>query len=728
VQLTVQLQALRPGFTRLDFRVESIQLFYDQAPAPMAINAGLSNACSFPNAVAASGGTGPVVLAMEESGLAGIASFQVPDGPLTEIRLVIDSPVLTRDVEQGTLKGQLRCKGEKRPAAEDVLRLVPSAPIDLVGGTATLKILFDPNRDIFTGEVGAQDGNQGNGGGNRKGKGKDGDTGNSGVTPAAPGLRLAGNYTLELIPPENDLVIPDHVIVRFKSGVPADVILAKIHERAATIRGEWRATNEFLLKLPDGSNLAEAIQFFEGLDEVAFALPNIRVRPPMTPNDPGFAQQTPWQQIKAPDAWNTTTGSAQVLVALSDTGYDLTHPDLIDNWFVNKNEVPPIILESVPDRNGNGFPDPLDLDLNHDGVITFRELNDPANAGVCPSANHAPFDRCDPLDLVNGGGRQRLLDELVEVACAGAGSISYGWQDGIDGDCNGLIDDVVGWNFPSANNLPVTPASVPGGGDHTHGTKTAGVVGAAGNNGIALAGVNWNVRMLPIRAYGEGATGTFEHVQAMRYAEDLGADVTLVEAFFFVARDGAAGLPTCAGLLPNVSEGKYNELRDRLFKQFADFQQSRTLVVSPAGNCNVNIDRDDLYQWPSTFNSGPSGLRVTGVQADDGRDTTVSFGQSRIDIAAPSQPQFIALNPNGGTSAATFSGTSSASAFVAGAAALVLSTDLSQRGNSCALADRIIRNANIVPALAAAQVDHGRRLDLSASVTNATSAPVRTCP
>jgi len=108
-------------------------------------------------------------------------------------------------------------------------------------------------------------------------------------------------------------------------------------------------------------------------------------------------------------------------------------------------------------------------------------------------------------------------------------------------------------------------------------------------------------------------------------------------------------------------------------------------------------------------------------------DPNVAFGQTRVDIAAPSTPEFIALDASGGTNA-TFNGTAAAIAFVAGAAALVLSTDLSQRGKPCRLADRILRNAAVIPALANANVASGRRLDLAAAVANTTSTPVRSCP
>ena len=57
---------------------------------------------------------------------------------------------------------------------------------------------------------------------------------------------------------------------------------------------------------------------------------------------------------------------------------------------------------------------------------------------------------------------------------------------GVDDDGNGYVDDVNGWDFVSNDNNPMD--------DHGHGTHTSGTVGAMGNNGVGVVGVNWNVR------------------------------------------------------------------------------------------------------------------------------------------------------------------------------------------------------------------------------------------
>ena len=59
---------------------------------------------------------------------------------------------------------------------------------------------------------------------------------------------------------------------------------------------------------------------------------------------------------------------------------------------------------------------------------------------------------------------------------------------GIDDDGNGFIDDIHGWDFVNNDNDPMD--------DNGHGTHCSGTIGGVGNNGIGVAGVNWNVKIM----------------------------------------------------------------------------------------------------------------------------------------------------------------------------------------------------------------------------------------
>jgi subtilisin family serine protease len=72
-----------------------------------------------------------------------------------------------------------------------------------------------------------------------------------------------------------------------------------------------------------------------------------------TPNDPSLSTQTHYPAIKLPGAWDTTTGSPDVVVQVLDTGIDMSHPDLKMNIWKNPGE----ICGNGIDDDGNGYVD-----------------------------------------------------------------------------------------------------------------------------------------------------------------------------------------------------------------------------------------------------------------------------------------------------------------------------------------------------------------------------------
>lgn len=109
---------------------------------------------------------------------------------------------------------------------------------------------------------------------------------------------------------------------------------------------------------------------------VEFAEPDYIERVTVIPNDPRFSQQ--WHlrhridaarraDIRAPEAWDITTGSPEVVIAVIDAGVDTGHPDLANNVFVNPGEIP----NNGLDDDGNGFVDDVS------GWDFTRRDNDP---------------------------------------------------------------------------------------------------------------------------------------------------------------------------------------------------------------------------------------------------------------------------------------------------------------------------------------------------------------
>ena len=89
--------------------------------------------------------------------------------------------------------------------------------------------------------------------------------------------------------------------------------------------------------------------------EVEYAQPNYIYKSCSEPNDPEFPDQYAHQLIQMADAWDISTGSRDVVVAVMDTGVDIDHPDLKDNIWINPGEIP----NNDIDDDENGFVDDI---------------------------------------------------------------------------------------------------------------------------------------------------------------------------------------------------------------------------------------------------------------------------------------------------------------------------------------------------------------------------------
>lgn len=98
-----------------------------------------------------------------------------------------------------------------------------------------------------------------------------------------------------------------------------------------------------------------------------------------TPNDPSYSKQWYLNTIHAPVAWDSTTGSTSVIVAVLDTGLDLTHEDIVANLWTNPGE----IAGNGKDDDGNGY-----IDDVH-GWDFIGDDGDPSPSPVFSSSSEA---------------------------------------------------------------------------------------------------------------------------------------------------------------------------------------------------------------------------------------------------------------------------------------------------------------------------------------------------
>lgn len=100
------------------------------------------------------------------------------------------------------------------------------------------------------------------------------------------------------------------------------------------------------------------------IDSGGFIEPNYVFGLEEVPDDPSYGSQWGLEKIDAPEAWNITTGSKDVIVAILDTGVDYDHPDLYENIWINENEIPGNMI----DDDMNGYIDDIygwDFQENH---------------------------------------------------------------------------------------------------------------------------------------------------------------------------------------------------------------------------------------------------------------------------------------------------------------------------------------------------------------------------
>jgi len=305
--------------------------------------------------------------------------------------------------------------------------------------------------------------------------------------PSAAVLGISATTAETSSPPTQSSLVPGEVIVRFRGSIPdsesLSQILGKYQDVGLQNAGQVYPSGPYLLRTDaykDGSisrstaleRTAAVIARLNTESSVEYAEPNYIAHSKMVPNDPAFSLSLQWdlRMMNLPTAWEFTTGSDTVIVAVIDTGIRFGHPDL------------------------------------------------------------------DPNILTTG------YDFVSDASLAGDGN-------GVDPD-------------PTDTQSPISTF---------HGTHVAGTIAAVGNNGLGIAGVAWNVKVMPVRVLdllGQGSV--VDIINGLRYA---------------------AGLPNSSGKVPpqhahviNMSLGSAGQCSQAYQEAITAVRNAGATIVVAAGN------------------------------------------------------------------------------------------------------------------------------------------------
>lgn len=215
--------------------------------------------------------------------------------------------------------------------------------------------------------------------------------------------------------------------------------------------------------------------------------------------------------------------------------------------------------------------------------------------------------------------------------------------DGIDNDNNGYIDDIRGIN-PADDDNKVDPMDTDG-----HGTVIAGIIAARTNNNVGVAGINWNVKILPCRFMDENGDGFIsDAIECLDYVLDL----KLNHNVNIVASNNSWGAAI-------NSQALYNAIKAH--------NDAGILFVASAGNAD-----SQAKFYPAAFDL-PNVISVTAHDEQGNKADFANYGRDWVSLSAPgvgiiSTGLDDPNNPNDGYASA--SGTSMAAPMVAAVAAL----------------------------------------------------------
>lgn len=301
------------------------------------------------------------------------------------------------------------------------------------------------------------------------------------------------------------------------------------------------------------------------------------------------------------------------------------------------------------------------VQYNH--YVTLREAPDDPQYGQQWHHNDPQDNDIDSEEAweITTGGTTAFGDEIVVCVIEGSNLnhtdlVDNKWvnegeipDNGIDDDGNGYIDDYEGWNVNSEDDNNVLQGG--------HGTSVSGMIGAKGNNGVGVSGINWDVKIMSVA--GESLFDESSVIEAYNYPLQMrklynqsggteGAFVVATNASWGIDNGDPATIPLWCNFYDTL--GTYG-------------------ILNCGATANNNVDIDQVGDIPTACTSDYM-ISVTATNDNDVR-TFSAYGETMVDLGAPGED---VVTTNGSSGYGPTSGTSFASPLTAGSIALIYST------------------------------------------------------
>src|SRR5688500_14759723 len=222
-----------------------------------------------------------------------------------------------------------------------------------------------------------------------------------------------------------------------------------------------------------------------------------------------------------------------------------------------------------------------------------------------------------------------VIDEGVDInhpdlaANIWTNPVEQGGIAGVDDDGNGYVDDLHGWDF-SQNNNSVYDGAPGNNTTDSHGTHVSGTIGAVGGNAQGVAGVNWNVTIIPAKFLGPNGGTLANAVKAIDYITDLKSR----HGLNIVATNNSWG------------GGGFSQALLDAIERGADVG---ILFVAAAGNGNSlgqPVNNDLTPHYPSNYNTTAgsgydAGIAVASLTSAGLRSSWSNYGKISVDLGAP---------------------------------------------------------------------------------------------